>query len=73
MQYLPYLRKNLSDTQYSDYWRKTRLATSLRPVLRLSAMVPEEAIQYGKSTKNKKRYRHPDISLRDMMAGMADA
>ena len=34
---------------------------------------PEEAIQYGKSTKNKKRYRHPDISLRDMMAGMADA
>jgi ferredoxin len=29
---------------------------------------PEEAIQYGKSTHNKKRYHHPDISLKDMLA-----
>ena len=29
---------------------------------------PEEAIQYGKNTANKKRYHHPDISLHDMMA-----
>lgn len=28
---------------------------------------PEDAIQYGKNTKNKKRYRHPEISLKDMM------
>jgi ferredoxin len=28
---------------------------------------PEEAIQYGKNTKNKKRYHHPDISLKDML------
>ncbi len=29
---------------------------------------PEEAIQYGKGTTNKKRYHHPDISLKDMLA-----
>lgn len=29
---------------------------------------PEEAIQYGKNTKTKKRYHHPDISLKDMLA-----
>lgn len=28
---------------------------------------PEEAIQYGKNTKTKKRYHHPDISLKDML------
>ena len=29
---------------------------------------PEEAIQYGKNTKNKKRYHHPEISLKDILA-----
>ncbi len=29
---------------------------------------PEEAIQYGKNTSGKKRYHHPDISLKDMLA-----
>jgi len=29
---------------------------------------PEEAIQHGRSTLNKKRYHHPDISLADMLA-----
>lgn len=29
---------------------------------------PEEAIQYGKNTTTKKRYHHPDISLKDMLA-----
>lgn len=29
---------------------------------------PEEAIQYGRGTRNKKRYRHPEISLKDMLA-----
>jgi Pyruvate/2-oxoacid:ferredoxin oxidoreductase delta subunit len=29
---------------------------------------PEEAIQYGKNTKYKRRYHHPDISLKDMLA-----
>lgn len=29
---------------------------------------PEEALQYGKGTSNKKRYHHPDISLKDMLA-----
>jgi len=29
---------------------------------------PEEAIQYGKGTRNKKRYHHPEISLKDMLA-----
>ncbi|MRR17688.1 MAG: 4Fe-4S ferredoxin [Deltaproteobacteria bacterium] len=28
---------------------------------------PEEAIQYGKGTRTKKRYHHPDISLKDML------
>ncbi len=28
---------------------------------------PEEAIQYGKGTSRKKRYHHPDISLKDML------
>ena len=32
---------------------------------------PEEAIQYGKGTKNKKRYRHPEISLKDMLASVS--
>ena len=29
---------------------------------------PEEAIQYGKSTKTKKRYHHPEIKLPEMLA-----
>lgn len=29
---------------------------------------PEESIQYGKNTKGKKRYRHPEIKLQDMLA-----
>jgi len=29
---------------------------------------PEEAIQAGKNTKNKVRYHHPDVSLKDMLA-----
>ena len=29
---------------------------------------PEEAIQYGKNTKAKKRYHHPEIKLQDMLA-----
>lgn len=29
---------------------------------------PEEAIQYGKGTRSKKRYHHPEISLKDMLA-----
>jgi ferredoxin len=29
---------------------------------------PEEAIQYGKTTRAKKRYHHPEISLCDMLA-----
>ena len=29
---------------------------------------PEEAIQYGKSTARKKRYHHPEITLKDMLA-----
>jgi ferredoxin len=28
---------------------------------------PEEAIQHGKNTKSKKRYHHPEISLKDML------
>ena len=29
---------------------------------------PAEAIQYGKNTKSKKRYHHPEISLKDIIA-----
>jgi ferredoxin len=29
---------------------------------------PEEAIQYGKNTSKKKRYRHPEIKLSEMLA-----
>jgi ferredoxin len=29
---------------------------------------PEEAIQYGKGTIKRKRYRHPEITLKDMLA-----
>lgn len=29
---------------------------------------PEEAIQYGKNTSKKKRYHHPEITLKDMLA-----
>ena len=29
---------------------------------------PEEAIQYGKNTSGKKRYRHPEIKLSEMLA-----
>ena len=29
---------------------------------------PEEAIQYGRSTAKKKRYHHPEITLKDMLA-----
>jgi ferredoxin len=29
---------------------------------------PEESIQYGKNTKEKKRYHHPEIKLQDMLA-----
>jgi len=29
---------------------------------------PEEAIQYGRGTAKKKRYHHPDITLKDMLA-----
>jgi len=29
---------------------------------------PEQAVQAGKNTKNKIRYHHPDISLKDMLA-----
>lgn len=29
---------------------------------------PEEAIQYGKGTARKKRYHHPEITLKDMLA-----
>ena len=29
---------------------------------------PQEAIQFGKGTETKKRYRHPDIKLADMLA-----
>jgi Pyruvate/2-oxoacid:ferredoxin oxidoreductase delta subunit len=29
---------------------------------------PEEAIQYGRNTKNKKRYHHPEVSLKDILA-----
>lgn len=32
---------------------------------------PEEAIQYGKGTRTKKRYHHPDISLKDMLGCVA--
>ena len=32
----------------------------------------EEAIQYGQHTKNKKRYTHPEISLKDMLACVLD-
>lgn len=28
---------------------------------------PEKAIQYGKLTRNKKRYTHHEISLKDML------
>ncbi|MGA2782401.1 MAG: EFR1 family ferrodoxin [Smithella sp.] len=31
---------------------------------------PEEAIQYGRSTTNRKRYHHPDIKLSDMLANV---
>ena len=33
---------------------------------------PEEAVQAGKSTKNKIRYHHPEISLKDMLACAPD-
>ncbi|MGV8056806.1 MAG: EFR1 family ferrodoxin [Smithellaceae bacterium] len=29
---------------------------------------PEEAIQYGKNTQTKKRYHHPEITLKEMLA-----
>lgn len=29
---------------------------------------PERAIQYGKNTATKKRYHHPDVTLRDMLS-----
>ncbi|MGB5217289.1 MAG: EFR1 family ferrodoxin [Smithella sp.] len=29
---------------------------------------PEEAIQYGKGTSKKKRYHHPEVTLKDMLA-----
>jgi len=29
---------------------------------------PEEAIQYGKSTQSKKRYRHPEVRINDMLS-----
>jgi len=29
---------------------------------------PKEAIQYGKNTKTRKRYHHPDVSLKDMIS-----
>lgn len=29
---------------------------------------PEEAIQYGKGTAKKKRYHHPEVNLKDMLA-----
>ncbi|HPD55914.1 MAG TPA: EFR1 family ferrodoxin [Smithellaceae bacterium] len=32
---------------------------------------PEEAIQYGKNTQKKKRYRHPEIKLKDMLASVS--
>jgi ferredoxin len=31
---------------------------------------PEESIQYGKNTSKKKRYRHPEIKLGDMLASV---
>jgi ferredoxin len=31
---------------------------------------PEEAIQYGRFTSKKKRYHHPEITLKDMLAGI---
>ena len=33
---------------------------------------PEEAIQYGKTTSRKKRYHHPAISLKDMLACVSE-
>lgn len=33
---------------------------------------PEEAIQYGKGTAKKKRYHHPEISLKDILACAPD-
>lgn len=32
---------------------------------------PKEAIQYGKNTSRKKRYRHPEITIKDMLASAA--
>ena len=32
---------------------------------------PEESIQYGKNTSKKKRYRHPEIKLSDMLASVS--
>lgn len=29
---------------------------------------PDEAIQYGKGTAKKKRYHHPEITLKEMLA-----
>ena len=31
---------------------------------------PEEAIQYGTNTEKRKRYRHPEIKLSDMLAAV---
>jgi ferredoxin len=31
-------------------------------------LCPQEAIQYGKQTKGKPRYRHPDITIKDIIA-----
>jgi ferredoxin len=31
---------------------------------------PEEAIQYGKNTSKKKRYRHPEVKLSEMLASI---
>ena len=28
---------------------------------------PEEAVQFGKNTVGRKRYRHPEVSLKDIM------
>jgi ferredoxin len=33
---------------------------------------PREAIQYGKKTSGKKRYHHPEVSLKDMLACVSE-
>ena len=43
------------------------MASSMWAMLRLPAVVPQEAIQHGKETAKYLRYHHPGVTLKDML------